>query len=241
MEGHSEFIRWWVDYRNEMFATRTIDEALSVVSYQASRLGFDYFAFAIKQPVPFTKPLTTVRGSYPQPWLDRYHSQNYGMADPAINTSLKTSRVVIWNGSLRDSNPLLFGEASEHGLKVGLTTTRRSANNLISVLSFSREYVEVGEIESVEVGLKISCIADVLGDQLAQLRDPVLLSSLVILSVREVEVLKWTADGKSSGEISSILLISENTVNFHLKNIQKKFGAYNRTLAASYAAVMGII
>ena len=61
------------------------------------------------------------------------------------------------------------------------------------------------------------------------------------LSQRELEILKWTAEGKTSAEISLILCISENTVNFHQKNMQKRFNAPNRTQVASYAAAMGLI
>ncbi|MGV5212232.1 LuxR C-terminal-related transcriptional regulator, partial [Pseudomonas aeruginosa] len=66
-------------------------------------------------------------------------------------------------------------------------------------------------------------------------------SNPVCLSHREREILQWTADGKSSGEIAIILSISESTVNFHHKNIQKKFDAPNKTLAAAYAAALGLI
>ncbi len=68
-----------------------------------------------------------------------------------------------------------------------------------------------------------------------------LMSNPVCLSHREREILQWTADGKSSGEIAIILSISESTVNFHHKNIQKKFDAPNKTLAAAYAAALGLI
>lgn len=61
------------------------------------------------------------------------------------------------------------------------------------------------------------------------------------ISSFEREILQWTADGKSSGEIAIILSISESTVNFHHKNIQKKFDAPNKTLAAAYAAALGLI
>jgi DNA-binding CsgD family transcriptional regulator len=36
-------------------------------------------------------------------------------------------------------------------------------------------------------------------------------------------------------------LISENTVNFHQKNMQKKFNAPNKTQIACYAAATGLI
>jgi LuxR family transcriptional regulator len=59
-------------------------------------------------------------------------------------------------------------------------------------------------------------------------------------SKREREILKWTAEGKTSAEIAIILSISENTVNFHQKNMQKKFNAPNKTQIACYAAATGL-
>ncbi|WP_248299334.1 LuxR C-terminal-related transcriptional regulator, partial [Legionella pneumophila] len=47
-------------------------------------------------------------------------------------------------------------------------------------------------------------------------------------SKREREILKWTAEVKTSAEIAIILSISENNVNFHQKNMQKKFNAPNK-------------
>lgn len=49
------------------------------------------------------------------------------------------------------------------------------------------------------------------------------------------------AEGKTSAEIAMILSISENTVNFHQKNMQKKINAPNKTQVACYAAATGLI
>lgn len=61
------------------------------------------------------------------------------------------------------------------------------------------------------------------------------------LTLREVEVLKWTADGKSSNEIADLLSISENTVNFHIKNSVAKLRTANRTAAVVRAAMLGLL
>ncbi|WP_247404934.1 MULTISPECIES: helix-turn-helix transcriptional regulator [unclassified Bradyrhizobium] len=44
----------------------------------------------------------------------------------------------------------------------------------------------------------------------------------VALSKREKDCLRWVEEGKSSWEIGVILRVSENTVNFHLKNAMRK-------------------
>jgi DNA-binding CsgD family transcriptional regulator len=62
---------------------------------------------------------------------------------------------------------------------------------------------------------------------------------LVVITDREKEVLRWTADGKTAYEVARILDISERTVNFHLSNVTAKLGAINKTQAAVKAALGG--
>jgi LuxR family quorum-sensing system transcriptional regulator SolR len=61
------------------------------------------------------------------------------------------------------------------------------------------------------------------------------------LTTREVEVLKWTAFGKTSRETSEILNISINTVNFHIKNTMSKLGTVNRASTVASAIKTGLL
>lgn len=61
------------------------------------------------------------------------------------------------------------------------------------------------------------------------------------LTNREVEVLKWLKEGKSSFDVSMILNISERTVNFHCNNIMRKLDAVNRVQAVAIALEKRII
>jgi DNA-binding CsgD family transcriptional regulator len=63
----------------------------------------------------------------------------------------------------------------------------------------------------------------------------------MVLSSREKEVIEWLQQGKSSWEISSILKISERTVNFHVGNILRKLDVVNRAQAIAVAARFGLI
>ncbi len=51
------------------------------------------------------------------------------------------------------------------------------------------------------------------------------------ITKRETEVLTLIGKGFSNKEIGRALIISENTVKFHLQNIYEKLGAQNRTQA----------
>lgn len=61
------------------------------------------------------------------------------------------------------------------------------------------------------------------------------------LSPREIEVLRWIAEGKSNKEIAALLFISEGTVKTHVLSIHEKLGAGDRTEAVVTAIKRGIL
>jgi len=61
------------------------------------------------------------------------------------------------------------------------------------------------------------------------------------LTAREVEVLQLIRDGFKNKQIADRLSISENTVNFHIKNIVDKLGANDRTHAVTIATRRGLL
>jgi LuxR family quorum sensing-dependent transcriptional regulator len=61
------------------------------------------------------------------------------------------------------------------------------------------------------------------------------------LTPREVEVLRWVADGKSAWEIGEILHISKRMVDAHAQAGVRKLGATNRTHAVVLALRDGTI
>ncbi len=60
------------------------------------------------------------------------------------------------------------------------------------------------------------------------------------LTPRELECLIWSADGKTSWEISEILSVSERTVNAHLGRAIRKLGVVSRTQAVAAAMRRGL-
>ncbi len=61
------------------------------------------------------------------------------------------------------------------------------------------------------------------------------------LSFRELEVLRWMAEGKSNQQIAAQLVLSLNTVKKHVSTIMDKMGASNRTQAVQIARQLGIL
>jgi DNA-binding CsgD family transcriptional regulator len=61
------------------------------------------------------------------------------------------------------------------------------------------------------------------------------------LTEREVEILKWTADGKSAWAVAQILNISEHNVKYHIKRILVKLSVGSKHQAAAKAKSLGLL
>ena len=61
------------------------------------------------------------------------------------------------------------------------------------------------------------------------------------LTTQERDVLQLVAAGATIREIAAALLVSENTVNFHVKNILAKLHLKNRAQAVAYAIRTGLV
>jgi DNA-binding CsgD family transcriptional regulator len=59
------------------------------------------------------------------------------------------------------------------------------------------------------------------------------------LTPREMEVLRWMADGKSNAEIGAILGVTTGTAKIHVERILTKLGVENRTAAAGLLRQFG--
>lgn len=86
--------------------------------------------------------------------------------------------------------------------------------------------------------LTVRLISDVNGDSLvleetASRLSPHSILGQFSLTEREAEVLYWVAEGKTNGEIGTILSTSARTVAKHLEHIYQKIGVETRTAAAT--------
>jgi DNA-binding NarL/FixJ family response regulator len=61
------------------------------------------------------------------------------------------------------------------------------------------------------------------------------------LTRREKEILRLVADGHSNAKLAKMLWVTEQTVKFHLSNVYRKLDVANRTEAARWAQVNGLL
>lgn len=238
----SDFFDWRQQMLHRFQSIETANEIYDLLHQQTQNLEFDYFALCIKHPVPFTRPRLTLYTTYPQAWLDHYQAENYFAIDPVLKPQNYQRGFLNWDDALFAAPAEeLWARARDFGLRRGITQCVMAPNRAQGFLSISRTQVNGKTLDDAELELRLQYLTELSMMTLARLEDPAMASLEMKLSKREKEILQWTAEGKTSAEIAIILAISENTVNFHQKNMQKKFNAPNKTQIACYAAAIGLI
>ncbi len=104
-------------------------------------------------------------------------------------------------------------------------------NVLTNVKELVLPYVE--KLKGVPLKPRNKTLVEIIENHLKDIISPLLQkfsNAQIILTPQEIKVVALIKDGKSSKEIADILNISETTVNFHRKNLRKKFGLKNRQI-----------
>jgi LuxR family transcriptional regulator len=226
----------------QLFLSATNESELFLaLSNTALGLGFAYCAYGMRMPLPLVNPKTVMLNNYSQAWQDRYAEQNYLAVDPTVAHGLSSVTPLVWSDQLFTSSREFWHDARDHGLRVGWAQSSFDAKGVVGMLTLARSDDELSAAEIRENSLKMSWLVQAAHESFARListRSPML---PVQLTSREIEVLRWTADGKTSGDVGQIMNISERTVNFHVNNAIEKLGTANKTAAVIKAALLRLL
>ncbi|SEL35214.1 transcriptional activator SdiA [Kosakonia sacchari] len=236
-----DFFTWRREMMSRFQEMTTAKDVYTELQRQTQLLEFDYFSLCVRHPVPFTRPRISVETTYPQAWMQHYQAENYFAIDPVLKAENFIQGHLPWNDKLFQDAMVLWDAARDHGLRKGISQCLMLPNHALGFLSVSRSSLSGKMMSEDEMELRLQTLVQLSLLALTRLEDQMVLTPEMRFSKREREILKWTAEGKTSAEIAMILSISENTVNFHQKNMQKKFNAPNKTQIACYAAATGMI
>lgn len=218
------------------------EELFKLLTSMARELGFEYFGYGLRLPLRFSQLKTMMMNNYSAAWQARYHEQNYLKTDPTIQHGLKSSLPLIWSDDAFASAPELWEDARSFGLRVGWVQSSRDPNGVQGLVTMARSSDPLSEAELKDNKFKFAWFVHIAHFGMSHCVVPKLMpESEVRLSEREVEILRWTAEGKTSGEVSDILGIGERTVNFHINNAASKLNVANKTAAVVRAAVLGLL
>ncbi|RYF60059.1 MAG: LuxR family transcriptional regulator [Comamonadaceae bacterium] len=207
----------------------------------ARELGFEHCAYGLRLPLSFTARRFMLMSTYDDAWRQRYHDANYVAIDPTVLHGTRSLLPLVWSNDLFIDAPELWAEARSFGLRVGWAQSCFDAEGHIGMLTVARSHdaFTAAELRVIDPILRV--LANVSHAAMAPAMAGRKRPNLKPLTPREREVLKWTADGKTSEQVAEILEISANTVNFHMKSVLEKLQVANRTAAATCAAVLGLL
>lgn len=237
----TDFFTWRRELLHLFQEMTSAAEVYKELQRQTQQLEFDYFSLCVRHPVPFTRPKLSLQTTYPEAWKSHYVAENFFAIDPVLRPENFIQGHLPWSDRLFMDAQSLWDGARDHGLRKGITQCLMLPNRAMGFLSVSRTDLRSKMRPDEEIELRLQFLVQMSLQTLSKLNDATVAAPEMKFSKREREILKWTAEGKTSAEIAMILSISENTVNFHQKNMQKKFNAPNKTQIACYAAATGFI
>ena len=169
-------------------------------------------------------------------WLTIYQNKQYEKIDPVVKGALHQGAAVSWRdiiGTDPGIDPNFVSLKEDFGLRNGITCgyIDRSDFPQATVVTVSMPRNEVAPrfryiLERIVPHLPAACsraIPALRAERIPQ------------LTGRELEILRWVKEGKSSWAIGEILSISERTVKFHVASIFRKLNVISRPQAVAKA------
>tara|TARA_R110002012_G_scaffold77282_11_gene195671 strand:- start:3450 stop:4190 length:741 start_codon:yes stop_codon:yes gene_type:complete len=224
---------------------RTVFDAMQVLRKTCLAYGFRYFS-VITLPIAEASEDNTIAGlatisSWPPELIAEYDRLGLARNSPILGQLRKQITPLVFaidevNESRPGEEPASATELFRRfDLTMGVYFPVHDSKSLRHAVSFmgDREPLSVEELST------LSMFATMLIEQIS------IISSAddaakSVLNAREIEILKWTAEGKTSPEIAKLTGLSEHTVNHYATIATKKLGCSNRTQAVVYAIRLGL-
>ncbi len=223
----------------------TPDNIMSAINNAVQTLGFDVFSYYTLRH-PQTNNLIKNNYTYPEAWIDHYYNESHNIHDVTWLRAGSTTLPFTWQVARDDISTSvrqrkIFNEASEFGLTHGVSIPIHGPENSLAILSLAGR---MSQKQFDELWSENKIFLTLFGSYVLEARLKVKnsgLESAVNLTDRERECLTWTAQGKTSWEVSRILKVSEKTVLFHLSNVLQKLSVHSKHHAVVKALVSGLI
>lgn len=233
-------------YIKSLSSSRSIEDLHAVFNNSIQELGINSFCYSRINPenenwYSWDTPYPIMNQS--EEWMKRYIEKDYIKKDCIARYCLQYRKAanrkhVFENQDLTRSEMQVHYEASEFGIRFGLTIPVFGPGNTISGLSiYPESQKDTDDLQNEHLVLLHGMTAwlDYWIDNI-NIDNPE-----PILSQRQIDCLSWSMEGLSSAEIAKVLAIKEDTVNKHIKSAMNRLNANNRIQAIIRAIRLGIL
>lgn len=195
---------------------------------------------------PSGRPRFGCIGNTPEAYLSAHTSHDRGQRCPVMQWLRTQQRPTIYDRStyVRADAVDLWEEQASFGYCTGVAVALHLPGERHFALGIDREEpIPAGDEQRMRLMADLLLLASLtVDDAFASMiecgpeRAPV-----PALTRRELQVLQWTVEGKSSWAVGEILHLGEGTVNFHIRNAMRKLEASSKHVAALRALRLGLI
>ncbi|BEN14197.1 transcriptional activator protein LasR (plasmid) [Serratia marcescens] len=183
----------------------------------------------IKEPVIIT--------NYDESFLTEQGEKQCISQNPIVEYCLQNIIPLVWSENTAETTSTFFHDLKRYGIRHGVSFPLHGINNEFGILTLSF-HCQINDYTN-KINKHIS--------NLMALRDVILhylhilkcKNTTIKLSTREKEICSWYLIGKTTWEISKIINCSESNVNFHFKNMRRKFNVNSRSAAIIKAIQSG--
>ena len=221
---------------DELLASTTLEPVLALVGDCVQDAGFEHFIYSRYAGTDLVCSFANCREGL----LRGYQHSHYERLDPVIAKVFGTLLPVEWSvEEYRDTaaEPV-FQQTQEYGYQSGVSVPVRTPNSELDLLVVLSPLAQISNRTSVEkaelIGLAALC-ANQMNQCVEGRKDRVQITN------RERECLQWTSKGKTAGEVSVILGISQATVQFHIQNAKRRLSVASKAEAVFKANQLGLL
>jgi LuxR family transcriptional activator of bioluminescence operon len=243
--------KWFSTIREEISQISSKNELIQKLEQIKQDIGADYYSCGTYyENINQNKDVVFITSDTPVAWQEEYKDQGYIYNDPLVIKARKTNIPFLWEDVENETygNFNILEKATQYQLNYGIVFPIHGANGLFGFLFLIYKekpgkmksrfehimpYMQIIAAQLIEVQIKL------IKFETGNSKLNTINSNL--LTKRQRECLLWAAEGKTTEEISIILLLSISTVTHHLELAREKLNSDNRTQCIAKALDQNLI
>ena len=217
----------------------------SVVIRFAQQLGFDTVTAVVAVDRAGADPEFVAVHNTPPAYLETFENLTISKRDPVMQHCKRNTMPIVWGQKtyLDYGSIELWDVIAQHGYRNGIAMALHMPEGRHFTLGVDRDQAlptDPNELTRMVADLQLFAVhaqdtaLRVLVSEGSQPERPA-------LTPRELEVLRWTMDGKTAWETGVLLNISERTAVQHLQNAMRKLQCNSKHQAVLKALRLGLI
>jgi DNA-binding CsgD family transcriptional regulator len=231
-----------MDFEHQLMLARSEEDVFSIILAVSDEIGFPYCSYCIEMPIPFFKRNIIQFDNFPRATQSQQLARR-GRSAANAGDSQSDKPKPFRRSTYSDRALMMTSDTvAVNGLRIAWSRVIHSRNGTFGVLSLASDAGRKGASVSGRKCLTLDRLFLSTHTKFASiLLEKFLPESMTKLSPRELEVIRWVSEGKTSLEIAVIIGVSAPTVNFHIKNIIEKMYCVNRAHAIAKAIALGFL